>query len=129
MGSKMQHSDAAEYAFTMIDTNHDESIDFTEFVLFFGMEKKRDLDSRLEMMFEIMDTSGDEFVSYDEMVNIMQKALRMGGGTGAEHVNSRMIATEIFNMFHLDKEQNLNKKQFIDGCKNDKDLIKIFGSS
>ncbi|CAF1226001.1 unnamed protein product [Rotaria sordida] len=74
MGSKMQHSDAAEYAFTMIDTNHDESIDFTEFVLFFGMEKKRDLDSRLEMMFEITDTSGDGFISYEEMVNIMQKA-------------------------------------------------------
>lgn len=60
-----------------------------------------------------MDTSGDGYISYDEMVNFADTAV--GLVFNKEHLDADSIATAIFNMFELDKNQKLSKEQFIDG--------------
>lgn len=105
-----------------------------------------------------IDTSGDEQISYDEMMNFIGKAVRFHlsfissndfffklklVGKEASSADLNKVTTDIYNQFGLDKGQKLNKKQFMDGylstfhfsyqlfsfrCKNHKELAEIFGA-
>ncbi|CAF4182086.1 unnamed protein product, partial [Adineta steineri] len=108
--------------FAVFDTNHDGTIDFSEFVLAEAIGNKKDPDSALELSFALLDTSGDALVSYDEIADFMEKE-------EAAAIDPKEIATGIYAMFGVDKAQKLNKQQFIAGCKKNALLAEVFGSS
>ncbi|CAF1431271.1 unnamed protein product [Adineta steineri] len=106
----------ADNVFAVFDTNHDGTIDFSEFVLAEAIGNKKDPDSALELSFALLDTSGDALVSYDEIADFMEKGIKLGlTKEEAAAIDPKEIATGIYAMFGVDKAQKLNKQQFIDG--------------
>ncbi|CAF0920944.1 unnamed protein product [Rotaria sordida] len=127
--SKEKDLSFVDNMFAVFDQNHDGSIAFSEFVLTLAMLKKRDLNGTLNFGFEMMDISGDGYISYDEMVDFLEKILRLTDPEDKKDMNSKLLTIGIFNMFNLNKRQNISKKQFIDGCKNNQSIAEIFGFS
>ncbi|CAF1266243.1 unnamed protein product [Rotaria sordida] len=72
MESEDEKTDVPHVMFSVFDKNRDGTIDFSEFVLIIAMGNKEDLDSRLELVFEILDTSNDGRISYDEMMDFLE---------------------------------------------------------
>ncbi|CAF4244188.1 unnamed protein product, partial [Adineta steineri] len=86
--------------FAVFDTNHDGTIDFSEFVLAEAIGNKKDPDSALELSFALLDTSGDALVSYDEIADFMEKGIKLGlTKEEAAAIDPKEIATEIYATF------------------------------
>ncbi|CAF0780843.1 unnamed protein product [Adineta ricciae] len=117
----------ADNTFAAFDSNHDGSISFTEFTFAILAQNKTDLDSILNFSFEVLDTSGDGHVSFDELKNYMEKAMILAvGQEEAATVDSNESTQALFKEFGLNQTQKLNKQQFIEGCKKNKELANMF---
>ncbi|UJR17643.1 hypothetical protein I4U23_004539 [Adineta vaga] len=120
----------ADNTFAAFDTNHDGYINFTEFTFAILAQNKKDIDSVLDFSFELMDTSGDGQLSFDELKNYLEKAIILIFGRRISAISdSNQIAENIFQEFGRNKTQKLNKQQFIQGCKKNKDFAKLFTGS
>ncbi|CAF1264672.1 unnamed protein product [Rotaria sordida] len=128
-GPDDKYGQLSDNAFNVFDNNRDGTIDFSEFALACAVGSKQDLDSQLDLVFEMMDTSRDGSVNYDEMVKFMEIGLKMGDTRETKGMDSTTVATDMFNLFNLNKGQKLNKRQFIDGCKKNQHLMRMFGPS
>lgn len=58
-------------AFSAFDTNHDGSIDFDEFLLCIAAMSQADLNQRLEVVFDICDSSDDGQIDRNELANMI----------------------------------------------------------
>ncbi|CAF3970121.1 unnamed protein product [Rotaria magnacalcarata] len=60
-----------KYAFTTFDTNHDGSVDFSEFLLAMTATSKGDLDDRLTVAFEMYDIFKDGLIDLKELTTLL----------------------------------------------------------
>ncbi|CAF1403279.1 unnamed protein product [Adineta ricciae] len=117
----------ANNTFSAFDTNHDGHINFTEFVFAILAQSKTDMNSILDFSFEIMDTSGDGLISFDELKSYLEKATILAvGHEEASTIDTNRTAENIFQEFRLSRTQKMNKQQFIQGCKKNEQIGKIF---
>ncbi|UJR20163.1 hypothetical protein I4U23_023295 [Adineta vaga] len=117
-----------ENVFAICDANHDGSIDFTEFVLASCMGNKNNPDSTLQFAFDMIDISGDQHVSFNEVTDFLEKGIKLGlSKEEAAQLDVTQITSDIFALFGVDKGQKLNRQQFVDGCKSNSILNGIFG--
>ncbi|CAF1327369.1 unnamed protein product [Adineta ricciae] len=106
----------ANNTFSAFDTNHDGHINFTEFVFAILAQSKTDMNSILDFSFEIMDTSGDGLISFDELKSYLEKATILAvGHEEASTIDTNRTAENIFQEFRLSRTQKMNKQQFIQG--------------
>ncbi|CAF1019333.1 unnamed protein product [Adineta steineri] len=130
VGSDDKAGILADNTFAAFDANHDGSINFTEFTFAIMAQNKTDLDSILNFSFEVMDVSGDGQLSFDELKTYLEKATILAVGQAeAATIDQNEVAESIFQELKLNKTQKLNKEQFIQGCKRNKELANMFTGS
>ncbi|UJR08060.1 hypothetical protein I4U23_012337 [Adineta vaga] len=130
VGSDDKDGILADHTFAAFDANHDGYISFTEFALAIMAQNKTDLEGILDFSFEVMDTSGDGHLNFDELKSYLEKAMILAvGPEEAAAIDSNQTATSIFKEFGLNKTQKINKQQFIQGCKKNKELADMFTGS
>ncbi|CAF1366114.1 unnamed protein product, partial [Rotaria sordida] len=128
MESEDEKTDVPHVMFSVFDKNRDGTIDFSEFVLIIAMGNKEDLDSRLELVFEILDMSNDGRISYDEMMDFLEITKKYQATGSVTNFVPETVAKDMFAMFDLNNEQKISKQQFVEGCKKSKDLSDFFDS-
>jgi Ca2+-binding EF-hand superfamily protein len=113
-------------AFSAFDTNHDGSIDFDEFLLCIAATSQGDLDHRLEVVFDICDSSDDGQIDRKELANMISVMYDLFGETNrhGDH-DPKKRAAEIIAGLDVNNDKKLNKYEFIAGCKNDPTIRRL----
>ncbi|CAF3617489.1 unnamed protein product [Rotaria sp. Silwood1] len=94
----------------MFDANHDGVIDFNEYLLAVAATSQGDLDDRLEVAFDICDTSDDGQINQKELVTMISAAYDLRGETDRKGDNDpKKRATEIISRLDVGGDKKLNK--------------------
>ncbi|CAF2529611.1 unnamed protein product [Rotaria sp. Silwood2] len=100
----------------MFDANHDGTIDFNEYLLAVAATSQGDLDDRLEVAFDICDTSDDGQINQKELATMISAAYDLLGETDRKGDNDpKKRATEIITKLDIGGDKKLNKYEFIAG--------------
>ncbi|CAF1556343.1 unnamed protein product [Rotaria magnacalcarata] len=115
-----------KYAFTTFDTNHDGSVDFSEFLLAMTATSKGDLDDRLTVAFEMYDISNDGLIDLKELTMLLTAMYDLVGETDRTgDRDPKKRAAIIIQKLDVSGDKKLSKAEFIAGCKNDAVIRKL----
>ncbi|CAF1020456.1 unnamed protein product [Rotaria sordida] len=113
--------------FNIIDVNHDDAIDFNEFLFLAAVTARAsNLDERLEMVFDLWDVSNDGLLDQNELghlISAMYDRARVTDRQGEKDPHRR--AKEIITKLDITGDKKLSKDEFIKGCKNDEVVRKL----
>ncbi|UJR24751.1 hypothetical protein I4U23_006125 [Adineta vaga] len=110
-----------------IDTNHDGTINFNEFLFFTAVTGRSDnLDERLDTIFDLWDVSDDGLLDQNELAHLisaMYDRARVKDRQGDKNPHKR--AKEIITKLDISGDKKLSKDEFIKGCKGDEVIHKL----
>ncbi|CAF1001470.1 unnamed protein product [Rotaria sp. Silwood1] len=113
--------------FDVIDTNHDETIDFNEFLFLAAVGNRTgSLEERLDIVFDLWDVSNDGLLDQNELAHLISAMYDRAGvknRQGDQDPHKR--AKEIIKKLDITGDKKLNKDEFINGCKNDEVIRKL----
>ncbi|CAF1311010.1 unnamed protein product [Adineta steineri] len=113
--------------FNVIDKNHDNSIDFNEFLFLAAVGNRTgSLDERLDIIFDLWDVSNDGLLDQNELAHLISAMYDRAGVTdrqGEQDPHKR--AKEIIIKLDITGDKKLNRDEFINGCKNDEVVRKL----
>ncbi|CAF1161160.1 unnamed protein product [Rotaria sordida] len=109
-----------QLAFSMFDANRDGVIDFNEFLLAVAATCHGDLNNRLEVVFDICDTSDDGHIDQKELAIMISAMYDLLGETDRKaDRDPEKRASEIISKLDVSGDKKLNKHEFIVGCTKD----------
>ncbi|CAF1000865.1 unnamed protein product [Rotaria sordida] len=112
--------------FSTFDTNDDGMIDFNEFLLAVAATFQGSLDDRLDVAFDICDTSGDNKITQEELATMISATYDLLGQTNRIGYNDpKERAAKIISILDANRDRKLSKNEFINGCKNDPILRRL----
>ncbi|CAF4574642.1 unnamed protein product, partial [Rotaria sp. Silwood2] len=113
--------------FNVIDTNHDDTIDFNEFLFLAAIgNRTASLEERLDIVFDLWDVSNDGLIDQNELAHLISAMYDRAGvknRQGDQDPHKR--AKEIIKQLDITGDKKLNKDEFINGCKNDEVIRKL----
>ncbi|CAF1429335.1 unnamed protein product [Adineta ricciae] len=85
----------ANHMYAVFDKNHDVSIDFNfnEHVLAFGAINRKDMNTELRLVFELLDQLGDGLISYDEIEKFITISLKITDPNETQSPNDSFSAS------------------------------------
>ncbi|CAF3521228.1 unnamed protein product [Rotaria sp. Silwood1] len=108
-------------------TNHDETIDFNEFLFLAAVGNRTgSLEERLDIVFDLWDVSNDGLLDQNELAHLISAMYDRAGvknRQGDQDPHKR--AKEIIKKLDITGDKKLNKDEFINGCKNDEVIRKL----
>ncbi|EED84485.1 predicted protein [Postia placenta Mad-698-R] len=126
----------ADYVFNVFDENKNGTIDFKEFICALSVTSRGRLDEKLRWAFQLYDIDGDGFITYQEMLKIVQSIYKMTGQMvklpadedTPEKANSAAchcctLLTFIFRNMDRDKDAKLTYDEFVEGSKQDPTIV------
>jgi len=114
--------------FTVCDKNGDGTIDFSEFALAVStLANNKNIDAQLDFVFELIDKTGDGRISYDEMAYFLQQMSKARGSGGVSNYQAKDSATDLFRASGVDTNQKISKRDFVNVCKTNPDVKRLFG--
>merc|ERR1712061_364009 len=81
------------------------------------------VDENLAEMFKLFDEDGNGNISIDELLNMMAFFIEIGMDTGS--VDMAKTMAEVFQKGDANKDEKLNKQEFINGMTNHPTMAKI----
>lgn len=116
-----------EHVFRTFDTDGNGYIDFKEFLLAIAVTSSGTVQERLNWAFRMYDIDGDGTIEVKEMKGIVQSLYDMVGpcidDMPAETAEQRTV--KIFQKMDSDKDGRLTREEFITGCMEDPQLMKM----
>ncbi|CAF1316944.1 unnamed protein product [Adineta steineri] len=113
-----------------IDTDHDGSINFNEYLFFTAANAHNcSLEERLDVMFDLWDVSNDGQIDQNELAHLisaMYDRAQVKNRKGENNPHSR--AKAIITKLDINGDRKLNKEEFVNGCKNDEFIGKLLAS-
>jgi len=114
------------FVFKAFDTDNNNWIDFTEFLLAVGVSQHGNLEDRLKMAFDIYDQNKDGQINRKDMIKIIEAMYDLANEeerTGDKSPDKRVEL--IMQRLHKDKSDVILRNEFIQGCLRDEFLRKI----
>ncbi|CAF1509276.1 unnamed protein product [Rotaria magnacalcarata] len=109
-----------KYMFALFDMKDDGEIDFKQFLIAVSSRSQGSLDNRLGFLFDMYETSGDRQIDSKELENLITAIYDLVDCTdrkGKNHPKER--AKDIISQLDRNKDNKLNREEFIAGCEND----------
>ncbi|KAK0486936.1 hypothetical protein EDD18DRAFT_1424436 [Armillaria luteobubalina] len=131
----------ADYVFNVFDENKNGTIDFKEFICALSVTSRGRLDEKLKWAFQLYDLDKDGFITYDEMLQIVQSIYKMTGEMvklpsdedtpekarppSPQHpvINILQRVDKIFRNMDRDKDAKLTYDEFVEGSKQDPTIV------
>jgi len=115
-----------KYAFATFDQNSDGFVDFDEFLLAIAATSQGNLDDRLDVAFDMYDTSNDGQIVHKELTNMLSAMYDLVGETNRKgDMDPKKRAQDIITKLDVGHDKKLSKGEFISGCKNDPVIRKM----
>ncbi|CAF1463958.1 unnamed protein product [Rotaria magnacalcarata] len=107
--------------FNVIDTNHDNLIDFNEFLFLAAIGNRTgSLDERLDIIFDLWDVSNDGLLDQNELAHRISAMYDRAGEKNRQgDQDPHKRAKEIIMELDIHGNKKLDKTEFINGCKSD----------
>ena len=111
----------ADLIFTAFDKDRNGTIDFKEFMLATNCSTTTMLEEKLHWVFQMYDKDGSNSIQLGEMVEIFS-TLYLSEGLDEDLAVDR--AEHVFHMLDTDNDGDVTEEEFVNGCLEDKDLVK-----
>lgn len=113
----------AEHVFRTFDVNHDNTIDFREFICSLSVTTRGSPEEKLRWAFGIYDIDGNGYVTKTEILSIVQSIQKMVGALDANASEEKLH--KIFTMFDTNRDGKLSLAEFIEGAKKDSTFMQM----
>ena len=121
----------AEHVFRSFDKNKDGQIDFREFVISISITSRGTLEQKLQWAFKVYDIDEDGYITRKEMLEIVKAIFKMSRHNSLSNSLSvsEDVATpeervdDIIKQLDANMDGKLSEKEFIDGSKNNPDIV------
>ncbi|XP_065056736.1 hippocalcin-like protein 1 isoform X2 [Rhopilema esculentum] len=117
----------AEHVFRTFDVNHDNTIDFREFICSLSVTTRGTSDEKLKWAFGIYDIDGNGYITKTEIVSIVQSIQKMVGALDDSNTSEEKLL-KVFTMFDTNRDGKLSMEEFLEGAKKDKIFMKMLQS-
>lgn len=117
----------AEHVFRTFDMNHDNTIDFREFICSLSVTTRGSLDEKLKWAFGIYDIDGNGYITKSEIISIVESIQKMVGALDDSSTSEERVV-EVFAMFDTNNDGKLSMEEFLAGAKKDKIFMKMLQS-
>ncbi|CAM2709405.1 unnamed protein product [Rotaria socialis] len=103
--------------FNVIDTNHDNTIDFNEFLFLAAIGNRTgSLDARLDIVFDLWDVSNDGLLDQNELAHLISATYDRAGEKNRQgDQDPHKRAKEIIMKLDIHGNKKLDKTEFING--------------
>eukprot|EP00939_MAST-03C_sp_MAST-3C-sp1_P003213 g3213.t1 len=119
--------------FSVFDKGGDGQLSFADYAMGLNIMMKGTVEEKLRMSFQIMDISGNDFVSFDEFNAILQSMARTYSGIMGESLKSAGIPKDevdiMFSVFRKNHMGEVSLDDYVRGIKEHPDLLSSFGRS
>jgi Ca2+-binding EF-hand superfamily protein len=105
-----------------MDTDNSGTIEFKEFIIAVSVGTKGTAEQKLKWAFSIYDIDRNGSIEYDEMLHLFKSIFKMMPFDENETPQQR--CRKIFDKMDINGDQKLTLEEFIEGCKQDQQIIK-----
>ncbi|XP_057297902.1 neurocalcin-delta-like [Hydractinia symbiolongicarpus] len=113
----------SEHVFRVFDVNHDNRIDFREFICSLSLTTRGSIEEKLHWAFNMYDVNGDGRVSIAEVGNIVNSVQALVNAKD-KNLNSDKIE-QIFHFYDNNQDGTLTVDEFIRGSKSNPMFMRL----
>ena len=104
--------------FRMFDNDQDGKVDFVEYFIASQELSQDGAKQKLQLVFKMFDKDGQGKITQKEMEEVLRAAV--------DENSAKELAADSFRCFDRDITGTLTQEEFVNGCLNDKQFMKIF---
>ncbi|KAL3319488.1 hypothetical protein Ciccas_001855 [Cichlidogyrus casuarinus] len=122
----------AKSLFNLFDLNHDNVIDFQEFMIALNITSKGSYQEKLEWAFNMYDKDKDGFISKQDMISVITAIYQMIGNIiklPDDELKPEQRVAKIFAAMDRDSDAKLDLKEFMLGVQNDPLICNMLNAS
>ncbi|XP_047009529.1 guanylate cyclase activator 1g [Ictalurus punctatus] len=120
--SSVEESAYMENLFRSFDANHDNMIDFIEYVAALHLVLRGKLEDKLKWSFKVYDRDGNGRLDREEVAHVIEiiyKLRKYENPSDPEELNPDQISDRIFELVDLNHDGQISLEEFIEGAERD----------
>ena len=113
-----------DHLFTCMDSDNNGTIDFKEFIIAVSVGTKGSAEQKLKWAFSIYDIDKNGTIEYDEMLHLFKSISKMGASSDTSTQDYSERCKRIFELMDVNGDGRLTLDEFMNGCKQDQQILK-----